>query len=98
MNIVEAADAADSVFIDGRPTDDNLTVTVESPVTNVLRVAGLPYDVRIAGSTTADRLMFVATKVTIRSRRLTPALQLNHWSELLSQAVLATTRCLLMRF
>ena len=56
VNIIEAADAADSVFVDGRPTDDNLTVTVESPLTNVLRVAGLPYDIRIAGSTTADRL------------------------------------------
>lgn len=56
VNIVEAADAPGNVFVDGRPTDDNLTVTVESALTGVLRVAGLPYDVRISGTTTADRL------------------------------------------
>ncbi|MDX1926571.1 MAG: dockerin type I domain-containing protein [Pirellulaceae bacterium] len=56
VNIVEAVDAPDNVFVDGRPTDDNLTVTVESALTGVLRVAGLPYDVRISGTTTADRL------------------------------------------
>ncbi len=56
VNVIEAADAADDVFIDGRPTDDNLTVTVESPATSVLRVAGLPYDVRIIGATVEDRL------------------------------------------
>ncbi len=49
VNIVEATDAPDNVFVDGRPTDDNLTVTVESALTGVLRIAGLPYDVRISG-------------------------------------------------
>ena len=56
VNITEAADQPDNVFIDGRPTDDNLTVSVESAATSVLRVAGLPYDVRILGATTADLL------------------------------------------
>ncbi len=56
INITEAADAADNVFVDGRPSDDNLTVTVESAATGVLRVAGLPYDVRVIGATVADRL------------------------------------------
>ncbi len=37
-------------------SDDNVTVTVESAATGVLRVAGLPYDVRVIGATVADRL------------------------------------------
>jgi Ca2+-binding RTX toxin-like protein len=56
VNIIEATDAPDNVFIDGRPTDDNLTVTVESALTGVVRIAGLPYDVRVSGTSTADRL------------------------------------------
>ncbi len=56
INIIEAADAPDNVFVDGRTIDDSLTVSVESAATSVLRVAGLPYDVRISGATTADRL------------------------------------------
>ena len=56
VNITEAADAADNVFVDGRTVDDSITVSVESAVTNTLRVSGLPYDVRIAGATPADRL------------------------------------------
>ena len=56
VNITHAADEADFIFVDGRTVDDNITVSVESMLTNTLRVAGLPYDVRINGATTADRL------------------------------------------
>ena len=56
INITEAADAPDNVFVDGLTTDDNLTVSVESAATSVLRVAGLPYAVRVIGADTADRL------------------------------------------
>ncbi len=56
VNITEAADAPDNVFVDGRALDDNITVSLESAITNTLRVSGLPYDVRILGANTADRL------------------------------------------
>jgi len=46
--------AADNVFVDGRPLDDNLLVSVSS---GIVKVAGLPYDVRLDGSDAAlDRL------------------------------------------
>ncbi|MGN6136486.1 MAG: dockerin type I domain-containing protein, partial [Aureliella sp.] len=54
INITEAADAADTVFVDGRPSDDHIVVSAEDAT--ALQVAGLPYAVRILGATTADRL------------------------------------------
>jgi hypothetical protein len=52
---VGVGDAGDLVFVDGRPLNDNLLISLES-TTGVVRVAGLPYDVRIRNATTDDRL------------------------------------------
>ncbi len=57
VNITEAADAVDTVFVDGRATDDQLTVSVENLATGTLRVSGLPYEVRVIGANTNDRLI-----------------------------------------
>jgi Ca2+-binding RTX toxin-like protein len=50
-----AADGAgDLVFVDGRPANDNLVVSLESAATSVVRVAGLSADVRILNAVLAD--------------------------------------------
>ncbi len=51
-----AGDAGEDVFVDGRALNDNLLVSLESAATSVVRVSGLPYDVRILNSTVDDRL------------------------------------------
>ncbi|MGE0755391.1 MAG: beta strand repeat-containing protein, partial [Pirellulaceae bacterium] len=56
VNVTGAAADGDFVFVDGRPLDDNLLASVESAATGVVRVAGMPYDVRVIGATPADRL------------------------------------------
>jgi Ca2+-binding RTX toxin-like protein len=53
---VGQGDVGDLVFVDGRPLSDDLLISVESAATGVVRVAGLPYDVRISNATPDDRL------------------------------------------
>ncbi|MFO0943474.1 MAG: dockerin type I domain-containing protein [Pirellulales bacterium] len=56
VNIIDSAVSADTIYVDGRSGDDNLVVNVDGAASNTVRVTGLPYEVRVTGTTTADRL------------------------------------------
>jgi Ca2+-binding RTX toxin-like protein len=56
VNVNVAGGEGENVFVDGRPLDDNMLVSLESAATGVVRVAGLPYDVRVHNASVDDRL------------------------------------------
>ncbi len=56
VNIIDSAVSADTIYVDGRSGDDSLVVNVDGAASNTVRVTGLPYEVRVTGTTTADRL------------------------------------------
>lgn len=56
VNIIESAASTDTIYVDGRSVNDNVAINVDGGLSNAIRVTGLPYEVRLNGTTTADRL------------------------------------------